>query len=94
MRENTVATTCPISKSCSRLMGSQRAFHRWGQSAGKNSPAEENETVDTDQDVAIGVDFQEVSKHGVKHKPPEDQSKEISKEFLDSFSFSPLKHVR
>lgn len=49
----------------------------------KNSPPEENESVDTDQDVAVGVDLQEVSIHGVKHKPPEHGGKEISKEVYD-----------
>lgn len=51
----------------------------------KNSPPEENESVDTDQDVAVGVDLQEVSIHGVKHKPPEHGSKEIWREVHDRF---------
>lgn len=58
-----------------------------GQGAGKNSPSEENESVDTDQDVAVGVDLQEVSIHGVKHEPPEDASKEISEGICDCLDF-------
>lgn len=64
-----------------------------GQSAGKNSPPEENESVDTDQDVAVGVHLQEVPIHGVKHEPPGDGSKEMSQEVDDSFLL-PLENGR
>lgn len=46
----------------------------------KNSPSEENESVDTDQDVAVGVDLQEVSIHGVEHEAPGHRSSKISEE--------------
>lgn len=43
----------------------------------KNSPPEENEAVDADQDVAVGVDLQEVSVHGIEHEPSERGSKGV-----------------
>lgn len=35
-----------------------------------HSPSEEVESMDTDQDITIGVNLQQVSIHGIKHKAP------------------------
>lgn len=40
--------------------------------------------MDTDQDVAVGVDLQEVPVHGVKHEAPEQGRGEISEEVCGS----------
>lgn len=38
-----------------------------------HSPSEEVESMDTDQDVTVGVNLQQVSIHGIKHEAPESQ---------------------
>lgn len=83
-----VASVPPSGTLRSEIRPSPRA-ERW-----ENSPPEENKSVDTDQDVAVGVDFQEVSIHGVKHKPPEHASKEISKGGLRLIFLFPHSTVR
>lgn len=93
-QENTAATTVPTGQRCSRHVTADDVRPSLGGRAlGKNSPPEENESVDTDQDVAVGVHLQEVPIHGVKHEPPGDGSKGMSQEVYDSFLL-PLENGR
>lgn len=40
---------------------------------GNHSPSEEVESMDTDQDITIGINLQQVSIHGVKHEAPKNE---------------------
>lgn len=57
-----------------------------GENCWKYSPSEKVKSMDTHQYITIGINFQQVSIHGVKNKPPESMKNIVSVFVLTVFT--------